>query len=68
MAATVDVRDMLCAQALAQVAKAAGQLAPGAALRVAFNRDDVAHDLDAWVAGRGYQVVERAAGSLTFHR
>lgn len=64
---TVDVRDMLCAQALALVAQAARRQPAGRPLTVEFNRDDVARDLAAWVLDRGYALVERRDTSLTFH-
>ncbi|MBI4343707.1 MAG: hypothetical protein HY601_02710, partial [Candidatus Omnitrophica bacterium] len=46
--ATVDVRDMLCAQALAVVSAAAARLADGASLDVRYNQDDVKQDLLVW--------------------
>ena len=52
----VDVRDMLCAQALAIVAKAAAPLAAGQAIEVLTNTEDVRHDLLAWAAQRGLQI------------
>ena len=51
---TVDVRDMLCAQALALVAKALARLAPGEALDVRYNADDVRQDLLVWARGLGH--------------
>ncbi len=61
---TVDVRDMLCAQALAVVARAAGPLRPGVPLQVLFNADDVRQDLLVWAQGRGMRVSEDAPGTL----
>jgi TusA-related sulfurtransferase len=50
---TVDVRDMLCAQALAVVAQAAGRLPAGEALEIMYNAEDVKQDLIAWAQQRG---------------
>ena len=47
----VDVRDMLCAQALAVVAKWA---APGRVLDITTNAEDVRQDLAAWSHSRQY--------------
>ncbi|MBI4342625.1 MAG: hypothetical protein HY599_04605 [Candidatus Omnitrophica bacterium] len=44
----VDVRDMLCAQALARVAQAIARGERGSVLRVRYNTDDVRRDLLAW--------------------
>lgn len=54
---TVDVRDMLCAQALALVAQAADRLRTGEELRVAYNTEDVRRDLLAW-GRQGHHVVQ----------
>jgi TusA-related sulfurtransferase len=62
-AALVDVREMLCAQALAVVAKAAERLAPGAALDVRYSAEDVHRDLLAWAKDRNLGA--RPAGPLT---
>ena len=50
--ATVDVRDMLCAQALARVAQAMARAAQGEALRILYNADDVRRDLLTWAQER----------------
>ncbi len=55
---TADVRDMLCAQALAHVDRAMRRLAPGAALDVVGNGLDVKADLLAWASGLGHEVAE----------
>lgn len=55
-ATTVDVRDMVCAQALAVVAKALARLPSGATATLLYDTDDVRRDLLAWAAGRGYTV------------
>jgi len=57
---TVDVRDMLCAQALAVVAEAAKQLAADAALEIQHNAADVRRDLLIWARERGYEIREGA--------
>jgi len=46
--AVIDVRDMQCAQALAQVAQAMQRLASGAILELLCNADDVQEDVIAW--------------------
>ena len=60
----VDVSDMLCAQALAQVARAMDQLAPGQALAVRYSADDVRRDLLAWAADRGHPATETDSRTL----
>ena len=50
----LDVRDMLCAQALAQVSRAASALPRGASLRIRYNAEDVRRDLVAWARDRRY--------------
>ncbi len=59
---------MMCAQALARVARAVQHLAAGQALTVEFNSDDVARDLAAWIRDRRYPMIEQRTTSLTFHR
>lgn len=66
--ATVDVRDMLCAQALAQVARAAAQLPDGGALEIRYNAADVRRDLLAWAADRGHALAEAGDGRLRLTR
>ena len=65
---TVDVREMLCAQALAQVARAMDHLAPGQALAVRYNADDVRRDLLAWAADRGHLATEAHASILQLRK
>ena len=60
---TVDVRDMLCAQALAVVAKAMAPLPAGTWAAARYTTEDVRRDLIAWAASRGYGVRD-ADGSL----
>ena len=57
---------MLCAQALAVVARAAGRLHEGERLEALLNGDDVKQDLLVWAQERGYAVreTERADGTL----
>ena len=57
-ATTVDVRDMVCAQALAVVAKALARLPGGATATLLYDADDVRRDLLVWAAGRGYAAAE----------
>lgn len=54
----VDVRDMLCAQALAVIARAVEPLDAGASLDILYNAEDVKRDLVAWARERGYHVQE----------
>ena len=65
---TVDVRDMLCAQALVQVARAMDQLAPGQALAVRYSADDVRRDLLAWAADRGHPATEAHPATLQLRK
>ena len=59
---TVDVREMLCAQALALVAQALAAYPPGAPVRVRYSAEDVRRDLVAWAAERGYGLRETGDG------
>ena len=61
---TVDVRDMLCAQALAVVAQAAARLPAGGCVDVAYNTEDVRRDLLAWARERGWTIDATMAGTL----
>lgn len=54
----VDVSDMLCAQALAMVARAVARLPVGAILTVRYNADDVQRDLLSWSREQGLSIVE----------
>ena len=65
---TVDVRDMLCAQALAVVAQAMAPLPPGGVAAVRYSTEDVRRDLVAWATGRGYGVCETADASIQFEK
>ena len=57
--ATQDVRDMLCAQALAQVDRAMRRLSPGALLDVVGDTVEVKADLLVWASGLGHSVVDK---------
>jgi TusA-related sulfurtransferase len=65
---TADVRDMLCAQALAVVAAALDRLPSGGVVAVAYGAPDVRQDLIAWAAQRGHAVQEPAPGRLLIVR
>lgn len=60
---TVDARDMVCAQALAVVAKALAGLPARSFATILVNADDVRRDLLAWAADRGYAATE-AGGAI----
>ncbi|MBI3324304.1 MAG: sulfurtransferase TusA family protein [Candidatus Omnitrophica bacterium] len=55
----VDVRDMLCAQALAHVEAAMRSARPGGLLTVVADAADVVHDLEVWSRERGHALAER---------
>ncbi len=63
-AVTVDVRDMLCAQALAVVAQQLARLTAGGRAAIPYNTDDVKHDLIAWANDRGHHVDAATPGTL----
>lgn len=65
--ATVDVRDMTCAQALVQVDRAMRKLAAGNILEVLCNAPDVRDDLLVWARELGYAVlsVDAQAGDMS---
>ena len=65
---TVDVRDMLCAQALAVVAQALGQLKVGEALQIIYNAKDVKGDLIVWAHEQGHGVHETGTAALRIER
>lgn len=52
----VDVRDMLCAQALAVVAQAMKPLKAGDCVDVQMSTEDVRSDLLAWAQAAGFRV------------
>ncbi len=58
----VDVRDMLCAQALAVIAKAFKRLAPGETLEIMGSGKDVLNDAIAWATIQASMNVEGVSG------
>jgi TusA-related sulfurtransferase len=54
---SVDVRDMLCAQALAVVARAVERALAGEGIEVRYNAEDVKQDLMSWARDRGHGVL-----------
>ena len=54
----VDVRDMMCAQALAVVAQTFARLPTGEAIDVRYNAKDVHYDLLAWARDGGYRIYD----------
>ena len=63
MTETIDVRDMLCAQALAQVSSVMRRVEDGALVEVVCNTIDVRDDLLAWANTQGQELVEPVANS-----
>ncbi len=59
---------MVCAQALALVARAAARLAAGQALRICYNAEDVRRDLTAWARERGYALEAETSATLDLRR
>lgn len=64
LSATVDVRDMVCAQALALVAQRMSRLGAGGTLTVVYNADDVRRDVTAWARECGCAVTDAGTGQL----
>ena len=62
---TVDVRDMVCAQALALVAKAVANIPSGHTLELLLNTDDVQRDVLAWSQHQHLSVHLQRAGNET---
>jgi TusA-related sulfurtransferase len=62
--AAVDVRDMLCAQALALVARAAERLGAGQVLVIRYNAADVKRDLLAWARERRHRIEDAGGDAL----
>ncbi len=65
---TVDVRDMLCAQALAVVAQAMASLRPGETLEIHYNAQDVKQDVLTWAHGLGHPAEAPDAARLTLRK
>lgn len=59
---------MLCAQALAVVARAVQGIPVRAALRVQYNADDVRRDLTVWAADQGHAILDEAPSTLRIER
>ena len=53
----LDVRDLLCAQALMAAMKGIKEIEPGGTLEITFNSDDVKRDLVTWATELGHAVV-----------
>ncbi len=64
MSSSIDVRDMLCAQALAVVGGALKPLAPGEPLEVRYSAADVRKDLVRWAADQGHAAIDAGSGRL----
>ncbi len=60
MSCTVDVREMLCAQALAHVAQAVERLSVGASCKILSNAEDVQRDIITWMQAKGHRIKARA--------
>ena len=56
-ALALDVRNLLCAQALMAVMKGVKAIESGGTLEVTFNSDDVKRDLVTWATELGHHVV-----------
>jgi TusA-related sulfurtransferase len=63
-ALVIDVRDMVCAQALALIARRMPRVSAGGALTVLYNAEDVRRDVRAWAAERGHALREDGPGRL----
>ena len=66
--AAVDVRDMVCAQALAVVAKAVKSLPPGGIAYIRYSTPDVQQDLVSWAQQVGHVIEEAESGRLRLIR
>ena len=64
----IDVRDMVCAQALARLARAARLLPAGHAVDVLYNAEDVSRDACAWALEHGFHVDAREPQRLRLTR
>ena len=65
---SIDVRDMLCAQALAVVAQALARGRAGEALEVLYDAQDVKRDLLIWAKEQQYRLVEVGPETLRMTR
>lgn len=64
----VDVRDMLCAQALVLVAKAIARVTMDESIQVRLNSKDVRQDLQVWASDKGYLIREISFEELIIKR
>ena len=64
----IDVRDMVCAQALARLARAARGIPAGDAVEVLCNADDVNRDARVWALTHGFLVEAREPQRLRLTR
>lgn len=64
----IDVRDMLCAQALAVVARALASRRMGEALMVSYGTEDVQRDLMTWAQAQGHAAHAAGDGVLRIAR
>ena len=64
----IDVRDMVCAQALARLARAARLLPAGEAVDVLCSAEDVSRDARAWALEHGFLVDAREPMRLRLTR
>lgn len=64
----VDVSDMLCAQALALVAKAIARVTMGESIKVRLNSEDVRQDLQVWASEKGCLIREISSEELIIKR
>ncbi|MDP3722988.1 MAG: sulfurtransferase TusA family protein [Candidatus Omnitrophota bacterium] len=61
---SVDVRDMLCAQALALTSQALERLQRGQAAEILYDAADVKRDLLVWARERGHSARAHRPGAL----
>ncbi len=64
---TIDVRDMLCAQALAQAGLAMKRVQVDGAIDVFCNSADVEHDLRIWANELGHVLLQSRANGGEWH-
>ena len=64
----IDVRDMLCAQALAIVARAVKCIRIGGTLQILYNTEDVKRDLLTWAADQHHRITEAGQATLQLTR
>ena len=64
----IDVRDLLCAQALAIVARAVKHIRLGGTLQILYNTEDVKRDLLTWAADQHHRMAEAGPATLQLIR